>query len=183
MSLPHRTHFLFLAVLTGLLLVWGAVRAAPTIHEADAQTAAVASSPTPLPDRPTLQAPDISFIDSPTASCVVPTPHTGICYLRWSYLYATADPNYIISMTVEIDGKARARYAGFFQTSMYVPDEMLIFGVACGAAGSGGNPNFGMSHSYTIRARDSSGFGAANYGSVTCPADEPHHVYLPVVRK
>ncbi len=81
-------------------------------------------------------------------------------------------------MTVEIDGKKRARYNGFFQTDMYIPSEMLVFQVACGAPGSGGDPNLGLNHTYTLRARDSAGLGAANYGSVTCPADEPRRIFF-----
>jgi hypothetical protein len=178
MSLPFRISLLFLAILAGLLLAWGVVRAAP-----DTLAAPVLPTPTPLPDQPAVESPDISFVDSPTASCVLPRADTGVCFMTWSYLYATADPNYIITMTVGIDDKARARYNGFFQTSMYVPSEMLVFRVACGAPGSGGDPNLGMNHSYALRARDSAGLNASNYGSVTCPADEPRRIYIPLLRK
>ena len=178
MSLHMRISLIFLTILAGLLLAWGVVRAAP-----DTLAASVLPTPTPLPDQPAVDPPDISLIDSPTASCVLPRANTGVCFVTWSYMYASADPNYIITMTVGIDDKARGRYNGFFQTSMYVPSELLVFRVACGAPGSGGNPNYGMNHIYTLRARDSSGLSAANYGSVTCPADEPRRIYLPVLSK
>ena len=103
--------------------------------------------------------------------------------MTWTYLYVDASPNYMITMTVSIDGKFRGLYTGFFQTYMYVPSELLVFHVPCGTAGSGIDPLFGLTHSYTLRARDSSGLGAANYGSATCPADDLYHVYLAVVRR
>jgi len=95
---------------------------------------------------------------------------------------AIADPNYMVTMTVSIDDNFRARYSGFFQTSMVVPSEMMTFQVQCGAPGSGGDPYYGAVHTYTLRARDSAGLSAANYGSVTCPADLAR-VYLPVVKR
>jgi hypothetical protein len=180
MSFPFRISLVFLTILAGLLLAWGVVQAAPA---AQATPPALSTTPMPLPDQPAVESPDISFIDSPTAACARARTEANVCYMTWSYLYAYADPNYMITMTVEIDGKARARYQGFFQTSMYVPSEMLAFRVACGAPGSGGFPNLGMNHSYTLRARDSAGLGAANYGSVTCPADIPLHIYFPLMRK
>lgn len=185
--LPLRINLIFLAIvatLAGLLLAWGTVWAAPGLQAAPDQLAATTfPTPTHLPDQPVVNSPDISFISSPTASCVLPRANTGICFVTWPYLYANAAPNYMITMTVSIDAQPRALYSGFFQNSMYVPSEMLVFRVACGAAGSSGNPNFGMSHQYVLRARDTAGLTAANYGSVTCPADEPLRIYMPLLQK
>jgi hypothetical protein len=87
-------------------------------------------------------------------------------------------------MTVMIDDQIRDYHAGFFQTSMYIPGDMLGdgFRVTCGAPGSGGYANLGMAHSYTLRAKETGGLKAANYGSVYCPADVVH-VYLPLSRR
>jgi hypothetical protein len=184
MSYLIRISMLILALLTGLLLAWGAVQAAPTLKVSpDTLTMSMLATPTPLPDQPSVVSPDISFIDSPTASCILSRANTGVCLMTWYYMYADASPNYIITMTVGIDDKPRARYNGFFQTNMYVPSEMLIFRVPCGELGSAGNPNFGANHSYTLRARDSTGLGAANYGSVTCPADEPFRTFLSILNR
>jgi hypothetical protein len=184
MSHPFRISLVFLTLLAGLLLAWGMVQAVPvSALPSDIQEIPFVPTPTPLPEQPEVYSPDISFIDSPSASCELPRAHTGVCYVTWYYMYASADPNYIISMTVGIDSKLRARYTGFFQTEMYVPSEMMAFQVPCGAVGSGGNPLFGAIHNYTLRARDSSGLSAANYGSVTCPADEPYRTYLAVLSK
>jgi len=120
------------------------------------------------------EAPLISFIDSPTAQCYQPEPHKDTCYIQWYYLNVTAtSPQYIISMTVSIDNRKRAYYGGFFQTSMYVPQEMSSpgFRVACGPPGASGVPDWGASHTYVIRAKETGGLKAANYGSVYCPAD------------
>jgi hypothetical protein len=86
-------------------------------------------------------------------------------------------------MTVDIDGKKRANYSGFFQTYMYVPSEMLSFKVACGAPGASGVPGMGLIHSYTLPGRDSANLKAANYGSTIFPADTPRRVYMPMLRK
>jgi hypothetical protein len=145
-----------------------------------------ASAETPPPQREREadpNAPAISFIDSPTATCYRPAAETSdACYIEWPYLYVTASASqYIISMTLEIDGRKRAYYSGFFQTSMYAPGEMYLpgFKVSCGVPGSNPDPRLGKSYSYTIRARETGGLSAANYGSVTCPAG-PRKIFLPL---
>jgi hypothetical protein len=184
MSYPFRITVLILALLAGLFLAWGVVQAAPALQPSPGDSGIVAlATPPPLPVQPAIESPDISFIDSPTASCNLPRANTGVCLMTWSYMYADASPDYIITMTVGIDDKARARYAGFFQSYMYIPSEMLVFRVACGAPGTGGNPILGANHSYVLRARDSSGLASANYGSVTCPADIPRRNFLPLLTR
>ena len=76
-------------------------------------------------------------------------------------------------MTVQLNDIGQvARYQGFFQTSMYAPYNMNPQGykVACGSPGSGGDPDWGESYAYAIRARDSAGLKSANYGTAICPA-------------
>ena len=127
--------------------------------------------------------PDISFIDNPSAVCMNPVPNTGACYIQWSYWYVQASSsNYLITMTVEIDGRQRANVSGFFQNYMYLSGDMFGpgFKVVCGQPGASGEPALGLSHSYTIRARETGGLSAANYGSVYCPADEAKR-FLPVI--
>ena len=120
--------------------------------------------------------PQIGFIDSPTAACVQPDPAKNECFINWYYLAVSADPNYMITMTVQLnDFGFVARYQGFFQTSMYAPYNMNPQGyrVACGAPNASGIQNWGKSYAYTIRARDSSNLGSANYGTVVCPPYTP----------
>jgi hypothetical protein len=121
-------------------------------------------------------APNIGFIDSPTSTCYQPDPAQDICYINWYYISVDASPNYVISMTVDINAIGPViRYQGFFQTSMYAPYNMQDRGiqVACGDLGAGGNPYWGYAYAWTIRARDSAGLKSANYGTVYCPAKKP----------
>jgi len=110
---------------------------------------------------------------------------TGACYIEWNYLNVTAAPGaYVISMTVAIDNRIRAYHSGFFQSTMYIPGDMMAPGykVTCGKPANGSQPEWGNTYSYVIRARDTGGFSATNYGSITCPADIVK-VYLPFVTK
>lgn len=193
MSHPWRISLLALASLVGLAFAWGAVRAAGNAQLDAPQPPPALPTPTALFDVPQVSpedaapgsdrqrdpaspdAPAISFIDSPSATCYLPRPGTDACYITWNYLNVSAStPQYIISMTVNISNQMRAYFSGFFQTSMFIPGDMLGkgFRVACGTPGSGGNPYLGNQYSYTIRARETGGLRSANYGSVTCPADQ-----------
>lgn len=118
----------------------------------------------------------ISFIDSPSATCYQPDPARDECFINWYYMSVNAAPNYMITMTLTLNAIGQVAHTqGFFQTSMYVPYNMLGngFKVACGPLGAGGNPNLGNAYAYTIRARDSAGLSSANYGTVYCPAHNP----------
>jgi hypothetical protein len=120
--------------------------------------------------------PNIGFIDSPSATCYQPDPAQNTCYINWYYLSVGASPNYMITMTAILnDFGPVAHTQGFFQTSMYVPYNMLGQGikVPCGSPGAGGNPQLGKAYAYTIRARDSANLSSANYGTVYCPPFTP----------
>ncbi|CAG0927903.1 hypothetical protein TFLX_00686 [Thermoflexales bacterium] len=120
--------------------------------------------------------PNIGFIDSPSATCYQPDPSQDSCYINWYYLAVDASPNYMITMTAVLNNFGPvAHVQGFFQTSMYVPYNMLGqgFKVPCGSAGASGNPELGNAYAYTIRARDSANLGSANYGTVYCPPFKP----------
>ncbi len=170
----------FLALLTTLgiavtYLAWG-------LPAASMANASRANSGMPQRE---VDAPAISFIDSPSPTCYLPAPGTGACYIQWEYLsVTTAASSYIISMTVAIDGNLRAYHTGFFQTAMTIPAGMTTPGykVTCGQPGSGGVPDWGKIYTYQIRARDTAGLSAINYGSVRCPADTVT-LYLPIVRR
>jgi hypothetical protein len=122
------------------------------------------------------QQPNIGFIDSPSATCYQPDPAQNVCYVTWYYMSVSASPNYMITMTAFLnDFGPVAHTQGFFQTSMYLPYNMLGqgFKVACGSPGAGGDPQLGNAYAYTIRARDSANLGSANYGTVYCPPFTP----------
>ena len=118
--------------------------------------------------------PTSSFIDSPSPTCSLPKPGTNVCYIDWSYIYVAASSGqYIITSTITLDGGVRAYVGGFFQSYMYLPGTMLApgFQVPCGTPGTGELSDWGASYAYTIRARETGGLSAANYGTVTCPFD------------
>jgi hypothetical protein len=176
-----------LLTVIGLAIVWST-----TFRQAGARSSATPTpttlargSETPRQEsRREADAPTISFIDSPSPTCYRPVAGRDACYIQWNYLYVYATaPEYVISMTVAIDGRLRAYHSAFFQTAMYIPGETYQSGfrVACGVPGAGGEVGMGNTHSYTIRARETGGLGAANYGSVTCPAVPK--VFLPLLRK
>ncbi|HTP07570.1 MAG TPA: hypothetical protein VMP08_04925 [Anaerolineae bacterium] len=122
------------------------------------------------------QQPNIGFIDSPSATCYQPVPGSNDCYINWYYMSVDASPNYMITMTAVLNNFGPvAHVQGFFQTSMYLPYNMLGkgFKVACGAPGAGGNPQLGNAYAYTIRARDSANLSSANYGTAYCPPFTP----------
>ena len=170
--LPVLLGVLMVAALFGLFQVargQGPVRpdgsqvlASETVGDATREILAPAGQTAP-------EAPNLSFIDSPTATCYLPDAAKDECYINWYYQSVSASPNYIITMTTAINQIGIvARGSGFFQTSMYIPYNMLGdgFKVACGALGSGGNPKLGAAYAYTIRARDSarSKFGELWHG-------------------
>jgi hypothetical protein len=122
------------------------------------------------------QQPQIGFIDSPTAVCYQPDSTQDTCYVNWYYMSVDANPNYMVIMTVTLNStQTVARVSGFFQTSMYVPYNMLGqgFKVACGPPGAGGNADLGNAYSWKISALDSAKLKSANYGTVYCPYKTP----------
>jgi hypothetical protein len=123
------------------------------------------------------QAPLISFIESPSPTCYQPNPVLDECYLSWYFMSVNAAPaSYMITMTLTLnDFGPVAHTQGFFQSSMNIPYSMLGdgFKVACGPAGAGSNPILGNAYPYTIRARDSNGQIASNFGTIFCPPFNP----------
>jgi hypothetical protein len=142
-------------------------------HEVQSENTREITSP---PQLNAPQAPAIGFIDSPSATCYQPDARQNNCYVNWYYLSVDASPNYMVSMTVALSSTYPVmNVQGFFQTSMYVPYNMLGqgFRVPCGSPGASGDPSMGSSYAYTIRARDSNNLSSANYGTVYCPAYRP----------
>ncbi|MBI5652524.1 MAG: hypothetical protein HZC40_19060, partial [Chloroflexi bacterium] len=133
---------IILLALTGALLVWS-ITPVPSVESRNGLALATPTRmSTPRARPPHLaEAPAISFIDSQSATCYSPATETGVCYIQWNYLYVTAAASqYIISMTLEINGAVRAYHAGFFQTYMYIPGDLYGpgFKVVCGLPGAGG---------------------------------------------
>lgn len=124
---------------------------------------------------------DISLITSSSPFCYQVNPVANRCLVNWEVLrVTTAAPAYMDVMTVTIDSRVRAVYRGFFSRTIDASSVMQGTGfiVPCGAFGAGGDPNTGLKHGFTIRARDTDGLKSANYGIFTCPG--VRLVYLPV---
>lgn len=90
---------------------------------------------------------------------------------------------FIIYVRLLLGGKVVFHTSGFFQTSAYLPYDMIgDVLVPCGKANgvpdpvpaptpSGPGPfPYGSAYSYTIQAGESGGLKSANYGTVYCPA-------------
>jgi hypothetical protein len=167
--------------LIGLAAGWGIL---VTGHLPTVAAAPVSGTPE-MPRQEHQETPEpstITTLENPSPTCYRPVAGTGSCYIQWAYLNAVASSSqYVISMTVTIDGELRAYHSGFFQTSMYVAGNLYGpgFRVTCGFPSSAGEA-LGNTYGYTVRARDTSGHLAANYGTVTCPADVAR-VFVPAV--
>ena len=179
-----KRYLVIIAVLVGVLvsmlfvddIVRGQSDGTDVVLQTESQaenTREVSGSPSILDG---INQPNIGFIDSPSATCYQPDPSKDECFINWYYLNVDATPNYMISMTVAINSIGTlANIQGFFQTSIYVPYNMLGdgFKVACGSKGASGNPLLGNGYAYTIRARDTAGLSSANYGTTYCPYYTP----------
>lgn len=124
-------------------------------------------------------APEISFITSDNPGCHQPDPALDRCLITFSRLWVDAAPNYMIRLTLELNGRLVARYGGFFQTGMDIGATAFGQGITvpCGRGGQGGVPGLGRKYNFIIRAEDSASLKAANYGAIHCP---PFRGPLPV---
>jgi hypothetical protein len=123
-----------------------------------------------------VEAPSISFIDSPTPFCYQPDPGRDACYINWESLYVQGAPASMAAMTVTLDAIGPvARYQGYFQDTIFVSYDMHGggFQVPCGAPGAGGRGRLGNGYDWTIQAEDSDGLVATNAGTIYCPPFGP----------
>jgi hypothetical protein len=119
--------------------------------------------------------PAISFIESPSDTCYKPDPTQDACCTNWYYNSVSASPDYNYHDADHQLGGHRGQDLGVFPGVGACPVQQLGegFKVLCGALGSGGNPDLGATHAWTIRVRDSAGLSSANYGTVYCPFHGP----------
>lgn len=184
-------HWVGLSIIAAILLGWTMIIQTSASFETN-QARNAQLSPTPLPVQPlstnSIVKPDqinTSQIDSPSPTCYNPIPGSGACYILWQYINVSASTSqYMITTTVAINHHIQAYVSGFFQTSIYLPYDMLTPGlkVTCGYPGDGISPNLGNSYSYEIKARDTGGSVSTNNGIVSCPADIVK-VMLPLITK
>ncbi len=119
-------------------------------------------------------------------TCVQVPASAGTCYIVIRSLSATASDTSFTGLDVSVDGKVRARFQPFFETSVSVNYKMLDRGlmVVCGRSNSGGNPNYGALHTVDYKGYLFGSSTPAAYGtaSVYCPAYDGL-AYLPLIRK
>ncbi len=119
-------------------------------------------------------------------TCVQAAANSGTCYILIRSISATASDTSFTGLDISVDGKVRARFQPFFETSVSVNYKMLGRGlmVTCGRTNSGGNPNYGALHTVDYKGYLFGGTGPAAYGtaSVYCPAFDGF-AYLPIIRK
>ncbi len=127
------------------------------------------------------EAPTVGFIDSPSPTCVQPDPRKDECRVSWGDTTVSADAgSYMTDMWFVLNGRVTSRVRGFFQADIVIPSSLHARGyrVPCGApvddTSSCTAPctplKVGTSYPWAVRARESTGLRAANYGTVTCPA-------------
>jgi hypothetical protein len=137
-------------------------------------------------DAPTeAQEPTISLISASNPTCYRPALQSNTCIVRWGAIdVSTASPRTVISMTLSVDGRVRAVYQGFFQSTMHVSPSFhqTGFQMTCGPAGVAGLPDRGHVYAWTLRAQDSAGDETTSAGSVTCPSLDPLHTFLPLIQ-
>jgi hypothetical protein len=168
------------AMLMMLLIVGSESVVEPLWLEAGAIRHVRAAEPE-APDHPT-----ISTIESPSPTCYRPGLHSNICRVNWGLVrVSTVSPRTIVSVTLTIDGRMRANYQGYFQSSLSVEPGFHGdgFQVACGFEGVDGVAGMGRVYDWRLKALDSEGLEATNKGTVTCPAWHPISVYLPLVQR
>lgn len=115
----------------------------------------------------------IGFIASDGPSCTQPNPAVNSCLVNFQRLRVDGGANYMIWMTVELNDRLVGKFRGFFQNVLDVANP---FGpgikVPCGPIGSGTDLDLGPGgrrYNFTIRAKDSAGLTATNYGTIWCP--------------
>ena len=132
------------------------------------------------------ETPSISLLESRKPMCYRPELESNICLVNSGPTrVSTSAPRTIVSMTLTIDGQMRANYQGFFQDAIEIVPAFhgAGFQVPCGPAGVDGVAGMGHTYDWALRARDSQGLQASSSGTVTCPALDPTHIFLPMVRR
>lgn len=119
----------------------------------------------------------LGFIATESPHCIQLDPAVDACYINFQFNGVSSD-QYVTEFTVAVNGLIALRAYGFFQGAFSLPRNSLGdlgVRVACGRTGASGDvdPLVGLRHPFTIRARDSAGLNAANYGVIGCPAYFP----------
>lgn len=116
--------------------------------------------------------------------CAQALPSSGICLINLRNISATStDPNFL-GVRITINGKTRAFFSKFFETSVYINQGMIGNGlqVVCGRPNASGVPGSGQIYSVGISAIVSGSSPTTDTANVTCPSFESRS-YLPMLKK
>jgi hypothetical protein len=129
-------------------------------------------------------APDAVSLTVSNPYCIQPSTASSTCLINLRYLSATStDPNFL-AVQISVNGKTRAYFSNFFESSVYVNDRMLGKGlqVTCGRPNASGLPAYGLQYNLGISAIVSGSSPITDIANVTCPAFE-RRLYLPIMEK
>jgi hypothetical protein len=97
--------------------------------------------------------------------------YTGICLINLRSLSARSDDPTFSHVEISIDGKVRAYYSAFFESSILTNFAMLGNGlqVTCGLPNAGGDPKNGNIYQVKVTAYLGGSPAITDIASVTCP--------------
>jgi hypothetical protein len=127
--------------------------------------------------------PDAVSLTVSNPYCAQASPISPTCLIYVRYISATStDPNFR-GIQISIDGKARAFFSNFFETSTYINDSMMGKGlqVFCGGPNASGVPGYGLQYSVGISAIVTGSSPITDTANVTCPYFESR-LYLPMIK-
>ena len=116
--------------------------------------------------------------------CTQPAPASSTCLINARYISAkSSDPNFR-GVQITINGKTRAFFSNFFETSVFINKNMLGNGlqVVCGRPNASGLPDYGFQYNVGISAIVSGSSPTTDTAIVNCPSYEAR-VYVPMVNK
>jgi len=116
--------------------------------------------------------------------CTQPMPASSTCLINMRSISATSsDPNFL-GVQIAIDGKTRAFFSNFFETSVSINERMMGKGlqVVCGKPNASGVPGYGLQYHVGISAVVSGSSATTDTANVNCPSYEDR-LYLPAVIK
>jgi hypothetical protein len=121
-------------------------------------------------------------VNNPTCAQASPSSVTCLINVR-NISAASSDPNFL-GVQITVNGKTRAFFSNFFETSVSINRRMLGNGlqVICGKPNASGLPDYGLQYNLGISAIVSGSSPITDTAIVTCPFFEGK-AYLPMVRK
>lgn len=116
--------------------------------------------------------------------CTQSSPASSTCLINVRSISASSsDPNFL-GVRITIDGKTRAYFSNFFETSVSINERMMGKGlqVVCGKPNASGVPGYGLQYHVGISAIFSGSSATNDTANVNCPSYEDR-LYLPAVIK